>query len=114
MSNQKHKLSTGILILALIGMHACATIIPPKFYQKKTEKVKVKNESAHFVDGANLSKEPVLLSIRNIPSINHPLHTIVEFVDINSIRLASFAPRWKVRPISFDRNTSMNLKRVKK
>ena len=61
----------------------------------------------------NLSKKPVPLSIRNSPSINHPLHTIVDFIGDDSIRLAEFSSRWKVRPISFDRNTSINLNRVK-
>ena len=58
MTINKHKLSTVILTLALIGMTACAAITPQKFYKKKTAKVEVKSKSAYFVDGTILSKEP--------------------------------------------------------
>ena len=61
----------------------------------------------------DFSKKPITLSIRNITNLSHPLHTIVKFGDINSIKLANFSPRWRVRPISFDHNTSINLKRIK-
>ena len=61
----------------------------------------------------DFSKKPITLSVRNIPNLSHPLHTIVDFVDINSIKLANFAPRWRVRPISFDHSKSINLKRSK-
>ena len=60
----------------------------------------------------DFSKKPIMLSVRNITQLNHPLHTILEFVNGNSIRIAKFVPRWKLRPISFDLNTSMELKRV--
>ena len=60
----------------------------------------------------DLSKKPIPLSIINIPNINHPLHTIIEFIGDDSIKLAEFSPRWKVRPISFDRNTFIGLNRV--
>lgn len=59
----------------------------------------------------DFSKKPIPLTIRSIPQLNHPLHTIVEFNGTDTIQLANFAPRWRLRPISFDRNTSMRLKR---
>ena len=62
----------------------------------------------------NFSKKPVMLSVRNIPQFDHPLYTIVEFVEIDVIKLADFAPRWRLRPIAFNLYTSMSLKRVKK
>ena len=40
-------------------------------------------------------------------------HTIVEFIGPDSIRLGNFAPRWRVRNISFERNKSIILKRNK-
>ena len=62
MTTKNHKLPTGILILVLLGMTACASgyddravamkmsgslvnalIISQKIYEKKTEKVNVKN-----------------------------------------------------------------------
>ena len=61
----------------------------------------------------DLSKKPIPLSIINIPNINHPLHTIVEFMGNDSIIIASFSPRSRVRPILFDLNTSINLNRIK-
>ena len=60
----------------------------------------------------DLSKKPIPISITNIPSINHPLHTIVEFIGDDTIKLAEFSPRRKLRPISFDRNTFVSLNRV--
>ena len=58
MTIKKHRLSTGILAFALIGMTACAAINSQNFYEKKTAKVEVKNKSEYFVDGSTLSKEP--------------------------------------------------------
>ena len=62
----------------------------------------------------DFSKKPVPISIRNITDIDYPLHTILEFVDKDSIRLAMMSPRWRLRPISFDFKTSINLKRISK
>ena len=61
----------------------------------------------------DLSKKPISLSIRNIPQLNHPLHTIVEFLGTESIRLGNFAPHWRIRNISFDQNKSIILKKNK-
>lgn len=72
--------------------------------------------SIEMVEGnfeTDFSKKPILLSIKNIPQLNHPLYTIVEFKGNDSIRLADFSPRWRLCPLSFGRNTSMNLKRIK-
>lgn len=57
------------------------------------------------------SKKPVPLTIRNIPQLGRPLHTIVEFTGNKSIKIAPFADRWRLRPISFDPEASMNLRR---
>jgi len=58
MTTENYKLPTGILILVLIGMTACAQIIPQNFYEKKTEKVNVKNEPTYSTGGTILSREP--------------------------------------------------------
>ena len=73
MTTKNHKLPTGILILVLLGMTACASgyddravamkmvdalITPQKFYEKKTEKVNVKNEPTYSTGGTILSREP--------------------------------------------------------
>ena len=59
MTTENYKLPTGILILVLIGVTACAQIIPQNFYEKKTEKVNVKNEPTYSTSGPILSREPV-------------------------------------------------------
>ena len=73
MTTKNHKLPTGILILVLLGMTACvsgyddravamkmvdALLIPQKIYEKKTEKVNVKNEPTYSTGGTILSREP--------------------------------------------------------
>ena len=60
---------------------------------------------------ADFSKAPVSLSIRNIPQLPHPLHTLIQFRGPDSIRMGSFAPRWRLRPISFDPATQILLER---
>ena len=60
---------------------------------------------------ADFSKTPVSLSIRNIPQLPHPLHTLIQFRGPDSIRMGSFSPRWKLRPISFDPATQILLER---
>jgi len=73
MTTKNHKLPTGILILVLLGMTACASvyddrsaaikmvdalIFQQKNYEKKTEKVNVKNEPTYSTGGTILSREP--------------------------------------------------------
>ncbi len=60
---------------------------------------------------ANFSQAPVPLSIRNVPQLPHPLHTLIQFRGPDSIRMGSFAPRWRLRPISFDPATQILLER---
>ena len=59
MTTENYKLPTGILILVLLGMTACVSIIPQNFYEKKTEKVNVKNKPTYSNSGTILSREPV-------------------------------------------------------
>ncbi|MHC4637158.1 MAG: hypothetical protein ACYTBV_06580 [Planctomycetota bacterium] len=60
----------------------------------------------------DFSKKPVPLTIRNIPQLNHALHTIISFRGRNSIQIAEFAPRWRLRPLTFNNRSSILLKRV--
>ena len=84
------------------------TLAVLSFMNKESGSVEILNGNFEI----DLSKKPISLSIKNIPQLNHPLHTIVDFIGSESIRLASFSPRWRLRPISFNGSTSINLKRV--
>ena len=74
MTTKNHKLPTGILILVLLGMTACASVYddrsvaikmvdalltPESLHEKKTAKVNVKNEPTYSTSGTILSREPV-------------------------------------------------------
>jgi len=59
----------------------------------------------------DFSKRPIPLSINNIKEINHSLHTIIRFNN-NELLMANFAPKWRLRPISFDDDTSILLTRI--
>ena len=90
-----------------------------KFESDQTCVWSFRNKESNSVEILNgifeidFSKKPITLSVRNIQQINHPLHTIVEFIGSDSIILAHFSPRLKLRPITFNRNTSIILKRIK-
>ena len=76
----------------------------------------LKTESNEIIDGIyklNFTKKPMPLSLSNIKQLNHPLHTIVEFMGDDSIRLGDFSPSWRVRNISFEQNKNFVLKRLK-
>ena len=90
-----------------------------KFNSDGTCVINIKNRVSDSIEILNgnfaidFSKKPIPLSIRNIPQLNYPLHTIVEFLGGDSIRLGNFSPRWRVRNISFQQNKSIILKRNK-
>jgi hypothetical protein len=60
----------------------------------------------------DFTKRPVPVSIRNIAQLSHPLHTIVELRADGTLWVAPFAPRSRVRPIAFDPQRTMELRRV--
>ena len=60
---------------------------------------------------ADFSKAPVPLSIRNIPRLPHPLHTILRVEGPDSLRMGGLAPRWRLRPIAFEPATEILLVR---
>lgn len=57
------------------------------------------------------SKRPIPLTVRNLPQLGHPLHTIVEFRSKDEIWVGDFAPRWRLRPLSIKKDTVLRLKR---
>ncbi len=61
----------------------------------------------YYVD---FSKKPILLSFKNIPQLQYPLHTSIEFIGNNSLRINLFAPEWRrLRAISFTNDAFMKL-----
>ncbi len=80
------------------------------YFEKQSNKFKTINGNYEL----DFSKTPIPLSIRNIPQLNHPLHTIIEFIYVDKIRIADFAPKWRLRPISFVPGKVINLERLTK
>ena len=79
-----------------------------KYFDKQSNKLHTINGSYEL----DFSKKPVPLSIRNIPQLNYQLHTIIEFIGDDSIRIALFSSKWRLRPISFETGQTINLKRI--
>jgi hypothetical protein len=79
-----------------------------KYYDKQLSKFEIINGDYNV----DFSKNPIPLSIRNINQLNHSLYTIVEFIGGDSIRIAGFSPKWKLRPISFEIAKTISLKRI--
>ena len=80
------------------------------YFEKRSNKFKTINGNYEL----DFLKTPIPLSIRNIPQLNHPLHTIIEFICDDTIRIADFSPKWRLRPISFVPGKVINLKRITK
>ena len=59
----------------------------------------------------DFSKNPIPLSIKNISNLDHALHTIISFKNNNELRIGNFGKRWKSRPIAFDYNKNLILKK---
>ena len=89
------------------------------FRKDSTCFLKFFNEQSNAYDSINgnyeldYSKKPIPLSIQNIPELSYSLHTIIKFIEHDSVRIAEFSSRWRLRPITFDADKTMNLKRVK-
>jgi len=62
----------------------------------------------------DFSKQLIPLTIRKIPQLNHPLYTIIQFKEFDVLRMAEFAPLWRIRPISFNPNSEIILNRSNK
>ena len=88
-----------------------------KLYQDSTSEIMFNDGSSvtrltgYFQ--VDFSKRPIPLTIRNISNLNHPLHTIIQFEELDLIRISKFVPRLKLRPIGFNRETEIYLRRSK-
>jgi hypothetical protein len=78
--------------------------------------VRLDNGSEETIKGnfmLDFSKDPIVLSIKNVPQLNHPLHTVVRFLSEDTIMVGYMAPRWRLRPVAFGAGNEFRLKRVK-
>lgn len=55
----------------------------------------------------DFSKKPIPLTIIKIPQLSHNLHTIIQFKELDVMRMAKFAPRNRLRPITFNPDTEI-------
>jgi hypothetical protein len=79
-----------------------------KYYNEQSSNLETINGNFEL----DISKKPIPFSIRNIPQLNHQLHTIIGFIDDDSIRIAEFSSKWRLRPISFNSENTIYLKRL--
>lgn len=59
------------------------------------------------------SKRPIPLSIKHIKQVEFSLHTIIRFINNDSIIISEFSKRSKLRPITFNEEKQLILKRSK-
>ena len=59
------------------------------------------------------TKKPMPLSIRNISNLAHPLHTIIRYIDKNTIDIMEFSTTQRFRPVSFSKEKKIRLERIK-
>ena len=58
-------------------------------------------------------KKPMPLSIRSITNLNHSLHTIIRYIDENTIDIMQFSSTQKLRPVIFSEENKIRLKKIK-
>ena len=61
---------------------------------------------------ANFFKKPISLSITNIKNIQNPFHTIISFINEDSLKISIFSKKWRLRPINFHNDKTFFLSRV--
>ena len=63
----------------------------------------------------NFNKKPIPLSLKEISNLNHSLYTIIFFKNNDEIVISEFAPKWRIRNISFDDSkNNFTLQRITK
>ena len=58
-------------------------------------------------------KKPMPLSISSITNLNHPLHTIIRYIDENTIDIMQFSSTQRLRPVFFSEENKIRLKKIK-
>jgi len=78
------------------------------YYDSTTHVLKVLNGIYHL----DITKKNIPLSISGIDQLEYSLYTIIDFINNDSLILAYFSPKWRLRPISFNKDKILCLKRV--
>ena len=58
----------------------------------------------YFIDNKKL---PNTIDLRNISNYTGPLFGILKIIDSNTIQISKFSNKWRFRPLSFDKNTTL-------
>lgn len=59
----------------------------------------------------DFTKRPIPFSITKINQINNSLHSIVRLTDHRTMQLVEFSTEWRLRPISFEENRVVELRK---
>jgi hypothetical protein len=57
-------------------------------------------------------RHPIALSIHDVPSLKHPLHSVARLVGPDELELSHFSPLWRLRPVSFEPGRTLRLRRL--
>ena len=88
------------------------------FMQNRVCKIHLTNfltNSTTTVEGnyiVNSQKKPFAITIEKIAKLQHSLYSIIKFVNNDSLVIADFSSRWRLRPIAFNNSTDIYLKRM--
>ncbi len=58
----------------------------------------------YFIDNKKL---PNTIDLRNISNYTGPLFGILKIIDSNTIQISKFSNKWRLRPLSFDKNSTL-------
>jgi len=58
----------------------------------------------YFIDKGKL---PNTIDLRNISNFAGPMFGILNIIDSNTIQISKFSNKWKLRPLSFDKNSTL-------
>jgi hypothetical protein len=64
----------------------------------------ITHKGNYFIDNKKL---PNTIDLRNISNYTGPLFGILKIIDSNTIQISKFSNKWRLRPLSFDKNTTL-------
>jgi hypothetical protein len=118
LSCEKNKINADFLLGKWEGIHNNSNVILEinqdlscgLTYFSKTSKT---YESITGQCKFDYTKQPLTLSIYQIPQLNYSLHTIIDVISSDSIKISEFSSKWRLRPIAFEVDKTVILKRIK-